>query len=56
MNKYSYKIEVVTEADLTKEQQETFLFYFKYKMDTISVLPEEIEKKIEKIIDIDSDL
>lgn len=56
MNKYSYKIEVVTEVDLTEEQQKTFLLYFKYKMDTISVLPKEIEKKILNIIDLDEDL
>ena len=56
MNKYSYKIEVVTEADLTEEQQKTFLLYFKYKMDAISVLPKEIEEKIEAIFETEHDL
>ena len=56
MNKYSYKIEVITEADLTEEQQKTFLLYFKFKLDNISVLPKEIEEKIEAILETEHDL
>ena len=56
MNTYSYKIEITTEGELTEEQQETFLVYFKFKLDSISVLPVEIEKKIENIFETDYDI
>jgi len=56
MNKYSYKIELLTEGDLSKEEQKTFLIYLKYKMDHISFIPKEIEKKIFKITEDNPDL
>ena len=56
MNTYSYKIEITTEGELTEEQQETFLVYFKFKLDSISVLPVEIEKKIENIFETEHDV
>jgi hypothetical protein len=56
MNKYKYKIEFITEASLSEEEQDIFLLYLKFKLDSISTLPEKIEKKIEKIIDMDPNL
>ena len=56
MNTYSYKIEITTEGELTEAQQEAFLIYFKYKLDSISVLPMEIEKRIESILETEHDL
>ena len=56
MNTYSYKIEIKTNAELTEEQQKTFLVYFKFKLDSISALPMEIEKKIENIFETDYDI
>ena len=56
MNTYSYKLEIKTKAELTEEQQETFLVYFKFKLDSISVLPVEIEKKIENIFETEHDV
>ena len=51
MNTYSYKIEITTEGELTAEQQDAFLIYFKYKIDSISSLPKKIEKKKETILE-----
>jgi hypothetical protein len=56
MNKYQYKIEFITEASLFEEEQDIFLLYLKFKLDSISSLPEKIEKKIEKIIEMDPNL
>lgn len=56
MNTYSYKIEITTEGELTAEQQDAFLIYFKYKIDSISSLPKKIEKKIETILETEHDL
>jgi hypothetical protein len=56
MNKYKYKIEFITEASLSEEEQDIFLLYLKFKLDSISALPEKIEKKIEKIIEMDPNL
>jgi len=56
MNKYSYKIEISTKKDLTEKEEEAFLVYIKYKLDNISILPKEVEKKISKIIESDDNI
>lgn len=53
MNKYNFKIELITEATLTEEQQNDFLICLKYKIDNISVIPKKISKKLEDIFSDD---
>jgi len=49
MNKYEYKIELLTKANLKKNEIDAFLLYIKYKMDFNSVIPKKIEKVLDKI-------
>jgi len=49
MNKYEYKIELLTKSHLNKSEIDAFLIYVKYKMDGNSVIPKKIEKILDKI-------
>ena len=56
MNKYEYKIELLTKSKLKKNEIDAFLLYIKYKMDFNSIIPKKIEKVLDKITEDDCEI
>jgi hypothetical protein len=56
MNKYEYKIELLTKAKLKKNEIDAFLLYIKYKMDFNSIIPKKVEKVLDKITEDDCEI
>jgi hypothetical protein len=56
MNKYEYKIELLTKSKLKKNEIDAFLLYIKYKMDFNSIIPKKVEKVLDKITEDDCEI